>query len=185
MLFPDAHLGWGRNEDGGFLVQSTSGVRLTQIGYYTNLLMRDFIWNPALNAYTPLRFGRFGPLYNEYLVDMYSRVEDERLDTIRSDSIQQRMAKRVDIERNVDNLDSLQRLGRSVLGSSFVNSTRHNKKELANAYALCDHFGRASLFITITCNPHWEEITNLLKPGQQAGEHNSQATCIAANLAAI
>jgi hypothetical protein len=168
-LFPDAHFGWGKGEGGDFGVKSTSFYTLTQIDYYRNLIMRDFVWIPGLNMYQPLRFGRFGPLFNEYLVDMYSRVEDERLDTIRSEIFQQRMAKRMDVQRSIGDIGSLQRLGRSVLGNSFVNSTRHQKKELANAYALCDHYGQASLFITITCNPNWEEIKNMLGMGQQAG----------------
>lgn len=169
MLYPDAHFGWGKSIDDDFSVKSTNDIKLSQIDYYTNLIMRDFVWNPKLNKYEPLRFGKFGPVFNEFLVDMYSRVEDERLDFIRSDEIQQRMAKRVDIQKNIGNKETLQRLGRSVLGSSFVNSTRHNKKELANAYALCDYYGKASLFITITCNPKWEEITSMLGKGQQAG----------------
>jgi hypothetical protein len=168
-LFPDAHFGWGKSGH-DFSTTSTSGNELSQIDYYTNLIMRDFVWIPNLNTYRPFRFGKFGPLFNEYLVDMYSRVEDERLDTIRSDGIQQRMASRVSVEKNIGNTDSLQKIGRSVLGSSFVNSTRHQKKELANAYALCDYYGRASLFITITCNPKWEEITSMLDKGQHAGD---------------
>jgi hypothetical protein len=115
-----------------------------------------------------MRFGKFGMLFNEWLVDMYSRTEDERLEVIRSSDIQSRMAKRVEVEKNQHSQISLQRLGRSALGASWVGSTRHKKQELANAYALCDHFGNPSLFITMTCNPHWPEITCNLLPDQQA-----------------
>jgi hypothetical protein len=167
VLYPTANLGWGK-DGANFTLQSTRGNYMTQIEYYSNLIMKDLHWNPTCNRYEPLRFGRFGMLYNEWLVDMYSRTEDERLNTIRSEGIQSRMAKRVDIQSNLNSQPTLQRLGKSILGSSFPGSSRHKKQELADAWALVDYFGRASLFITMTCNPNWDEIKNNLLPAQQA-----------------
>ena len=37
--------------------------------------------------------------------------------------------------------------------------------------AIVCHFGKPDLFITFTCNPHWEEITNELL------EHQTAADC--------
>ena len=49
----------------------------------------------------------FGQLFNEYLVDMYSRVEDERLSYLRAGRLQQynemRENQRIQNENNIQN----------------------------------------------------------------------------------
>jgi hypothetical protein len=36
-----------------------------------------------------------------------------------------------------------------------------------NAMAIVQRFGKPDYFITMTCNPYWEEITSNLEPGQE------------------
>ena len=33
--------------------------------------------------------------------------------------------------------------------------------------AICSHFGKPDLFVTVTCNPKWKEIQDVLYAGQE------------------
>ena len=39
-------------------------------------------------------------------------------------------------------------------------------QQYQDAMAICRKYGRPDLFITMTCNPKWDEITANLLPGQ-------------------
>lgn len=56
---------------------------------------------------------------------------------------------------------------RIVLPRSFPGGDRDMQRWFLNAMALVQRFGRPYYFITMTCNPNWEEITENLYPGQQ------------------
>ena len=47
-------------------------------------------------------------------------------------------------------------------------SRRHLREKACNALALVTQFGQPTLFITLTCNPLWEEIQEQLLEGQTA-----------------
>ena len=55
---------------------------------------------------------------------------------------------------------------RTILPSSFVGSPRDMIQRFQDAMNLVQKFGKPDLFITMTCNPGWEEIRNELLPGQ-------------------
>ncbi|KAL0414287.1 UNVERIFIED_CONTAM: ATP-dependent DNA helicase PIF1 [Sesamum radiatum] len=55
---------------------------------------------------------------------------------------------------------------RTILPSSFVGSPRDMYQRYQDAMSVVQKFGKPNLFITMTCNPSWEEIQNELKPGQ-------------------
>ena len=42
----------------------------------------------------------------------------------------------------------------------------YNKALIEDSCAVSAQMGQGSLFITMTCNPHWPEITAALEPGQ-------------------
>ena len=56
----------------------------------------------------------------------------------------------------------------SYLSQSIHGSRRHLRERAHNALALVSHFGHPTLFITLTCNPRWEEITEQLLKGQSS-----------------
>ena len=59
-------------------------------------------------------------------------------------------------------------VGRIVLPSSHQQGPRWYNKMLQNAIAICRTFDKPTLFMTMTCNPHWPEILDQLLPGQTA-----------------
>ena len=56
---------------------------------------------------------------------------------------------------------------RVVLPRSFPGGDRDMMQRFLNAMAIVQRFGKLDYFITMTCNPYWEEITQNLEPGQQ------------------
>lgn len=66
-----------------------------------------------------------------------------------------------------------------ILQSSFVNSPRHLHVFTQDAYIYIRNYGRPDLFMTITCNPAWLEITRELIPS-----HNSTDSDDLTNLTA-
>jgi hypothetical protein len=55
---------------------------------------------------------------------------------------------------------------RIVLPPSFIGGPRDMRRRYLNAMALVQRFGKPDLFLTMTCNPSWNEITKELAPGQ-------------------
>ena len=57
---------------------------------------------------------------------------------------------------------------RTILPTSFVGSPRDMIQRFQDAMNLVQKFGKPDLFLTMTCNPGWEEIRNELLPGQNS-----------------
>ena len=55
-----------------------------------------------------------------------------------------------------------QRTGRKILSSSYIGSPRWYNTQFQDAMAICREFHKPDYFITMTCNPHWPEITSEL-----------------------
>ena len=53
-----------------------------------------------------------------------------------------------------------------ILPSSITGSDRFYQSKYLDAMAICLRMGRPHLFVTMTCNPKWPEITAQLKKGQ-------------------
>ena len=150
-----------------FVPQGTLGwspeAPMSQIRWYRGLLT------------TENRFLQFGRLTGEYLVDMYSRVEDERLSYIRR-ALQQQMNQIEEFQQldsnNLDQPNQLESFSHRgiVLPASFLGSSAWAASEVADSLALCCAKGKPSFFITITTNPNWPEIKSKLAPGQTASD---------------
>ncbi|XP_021750174.1 uncharacterized protein LOC110715861 [Chenopodium quinoa] len=106
----------------------------------------------------------------QYIVDMYVKIENTRLDFFRKnqDTI------RADLYQGVlDSLDCgetvVANVGRRViLPPTYIGGPRDMKKRYYNAMDLVHKFGKPDLFVTMTCNANWPEIKNELGPNEQA-----------------
>ena len=146
LLFPHGTPGWGLTE--------------TEDGRRTNALpltLREWCRSRIL---TDDRFLTFGRLTCEYLCDMYSRIEEERLNFISKSKaiLAQNHAGHDEIDES-ENID---------LPSSFLGSRKWASEQTADSLALAHTYGPPSFFITMTCNPDWPEIQSRLRPGQHA-----------------
>jgi uncharacterized protein (DUF2164 family) len=59
----------------------------------------------------------------------------------------------------------------TVMPSSFIGGQRDMRRRYMDAMALVRRFGKLDIFLTMTCNPKWDEITCELYPGQTPQDH--------------
>lgn len=114
-------------------------------------------------------------LLQQFMVDMYVKIESERLRYIALNQSKLRAENYVHLQDAVRNDENVNpnNLGQMViLPSTFVNSPRYLHMYTQDAFAYVRTYGRPDLFITLTCNPNWEEIVNELLPGQSATDRH-------------
>ena len=116
-----------------------------------------------------------GRLFQQYVVDMYAKIESSRLQYLRFNQGQlhadlyQGLA---DAVVSSDGQPNGSLLGKKViLPSSFTGSPRYQHQLYQDAMGIVCHFGKPDFFVTFTCNPRWQEITDALLPGQTAENH--------------
>ncbi|VDM98357.1 unnamed protein product [Onchocerca ochengi] len=119
---------------------------------------------------------------------MYAKIETERLLFIRLNQTKFRSEEYIHLRDAVVNDGNISNIGRlTILPSSYAGSPRHMHEYAQDAVAYVRQYGRSSrhmheyaqdaiafvrqygrpdLFITFTCNPAWDDIQNLLLPGQ-------------------
>uniref|UniRef100_A0A453H2G0 Helitron helicase-like domain-containing protein n=1 Tax=Aegilops tauschii subsp. strangulata TaxID=200361 RepID=A0A453H2G0_AEGTS len=163
LFFPRAELGWHRkipkrdteaedigaddisnDDDPGKIFiyyYSANGLWVTMKEYYCyKFHTRPSIFNPILHG------GRlFQQFANKIRADLYQGL----LDSIQAG------------EQNGDAIGK-----RRVLASSFIGGPRDKIRRYLDAMALVRKYGKPDVFVTMTCNPNWEEITRELQFGQ-------------------
>ncbi|XP_073399748.1 uncharacterized protein [Dendrobates tinctorius] len=160
IFFPYGDQGW----HDGLKQQGKSSRRITQLQYYCYMLSVRNYFNPLLNG---------GKLTQQYLVDAYVKIEANRLHYIRKHQkdlkvedyclLQEHLLKK-SVQKGIP-------IGKTViLPSSFEGSPRNMQQRYQDAMAIVTKYGRPDLFITMTCNPKWNEITTHLEPWQRV-EH--------------
>ncbi|XP_020113189.1 uncharacterized protein LOC109727463 [Ananas comosus] len=134
--------------------------------------MREFyayrIQNRSNEGKTLIRGGR---LFQQYIVDAFTCVEEERLSYIRNNqsNLRSEIYKGIRdavIEGDVDGNAIGKRI---ILPSSFTAGPRYMIQNYQDAIAICRSSGPPDLFITFTCNAQWQEIRDALQfmPGQR------------------
>ncbi|THH18147.1 hypothetical protein EW146_g2793 [Bondarzewia mesenterica] len=111
------------------------------------------------------RFSTLGRLTYEYLVDMFSRVEEERLAYITRECRHQAHVESARSDSPDDTLDS-----DLSLPASFLGSCAWASEETADSMALGRSYGKPSFFCTMTFNPNWPEVRSRLTYGQSASD---------------
>lgn len=119
-----------------------------------------------------LRYG--GRLYQQYIVDAFSAVEQARLywyrthqTTVRADLYQNICDQ---VRKGDENPNSC---GKSfILPASFTGSKRYMNQNFLDALAICRAIGHPDVFLTMTANPQWPEIQQMLDytPGLTAND---------------
>ncbi|CAG8734407.1 23865_t:CDS:2, partial [Racocetra persica] len=145
LLFPRGDYGWHPG-----ILQNTSQKKVTMRQYYSyKLHFREL-------SSTLLFFG--GRLLQQYVVDNYVKIESSRLSYLRFNQDKIRKEYYQGLHDSVQSgIINASEVGcRVILPSSFM----------GDAMALVQAYGKPDIFITITCNPWWPEITAELLPMQ-------------------
>ncbi|XP_077264817.1 uncharacterized protein LOC143898893 [Temnothorax americanus] len=116
----------------------------------------------------------FRSLFSQFLVDMYAKIETERLNYIRNNQAQLRAESYIHLRDAVGRQDAdVSQLGKMVvLPSSFTGGPRYMHERTQDAMTYVRYHGRPDLFITFTCNPKWKDITDALLPGQKTHDRH-------------
>ncbi|KAE9540849.1 hypothetical protein AGLY_004094 [Aphis glycines] len=111
---------------------------------------------------------RYGMLLNQYLVDQYSKIESERLAYIRNNQTTLRAENYIHLQDALNSNEPSTEIGQLViLPSSFTGGPRYLHEKTQDAMTYVKNYGKPDLFITVTCNPNWEEIKTNLHPNAQ------------------
>ena len=109
---------------------------------------------------------RMGHLFQQYIVDMYSKIEASCLLFIWHNQKKLRaelycgLADALNVQGK--DVDGAQIGKKIILPSSFTGSARYQHQLFQDAMAIVGRYGKPDLFITFTCNPKWKEITSSL-----------------------
>lgn len=166
LLFPLGTAGWHPELQ---LLDTESGDpssrKLSQTRYYAWQLH-----SRPTEFSTILRGGR---LLQQYIVDMWAVSEQYRLrwyqnnqSTIRA-SLYSGLEDALQDGQDVD-LNELGTL--TVLPSSYTGGARYMQQLFQDGMAIARYFKTVDLFLTMTANPKWPEITRELLPGQEASD---------------
>ncbi|EIW71217.1 hypothetical protein TREMEDRAFT_27051 [Tremella mesenterica DSM 1558] len=156
----------GNAGDGGLVAEVRrygrgGSKRVTQAQFATYYLFKR-----SGNFNTALYCGR---LFQELLVDQWAQTESNRLRWIRENQTTLRAESYKGLVDAVDAGIPLVDVGKKVvLPSTFAGSPRQMHALYQDAMAIVSHVTKPDLFVTITCNPTWTEITQELEPGQTA-----------------
>jgi hypothetical protein len=112
---------------------------------------------------------RGGRLWQQYIVDAYAAIEQNRLKYLRLNKKKLRADLYQGLQDAITASDtSAVAIGqRIILPSSFTVGPRHMVQNYQDAMAICKWAGCPDAFVTFTCNPQWFEIRRALLLGQQ------------------
>ncbi|KAF2903263.1 hypothetical protein ILUMI_02923 [Ignelater luminosus] len=112
-------------------------------------------------------------LFHQFAVDMYVKIETERLRYIRLNQRRLRSEEYIHLRDAMNSDSNGNNVGRlTILPATYVGSPRHMHEYAQDAMTYVRQYGTPDLFITFTCNPKWIEITNLLLPGQSSSDRH-------------
>ncbi|KAI5421655.1 hypothetical protein KIW84_045183 [Lathyrus oleraceus] len=154
VLFPFGTHGWDIN------TTNCNGRRVSCRAYYSYMLqIRPNDQSMLLNA---------GRLLQQYVVDNYVKIESGRLRWIKEhqsdihSELYQGLHDALHVgETNAENIGK-----RTILPSSFIGGRRDMTQRYEDGMAIVLNGGKPNIFLTMTCNPFWSEITSELLPFQ-------------------
>jgi len=156
---------------------SIRGRRKENLRAYT--LLNYYQWNTAYrptsdDTFSAQHYG--GRLFQQYCVDAFSKVEEERLDDYRHPKMQKRIRAHTysGLKKHLE--ARAQRAGQDilpgkpiVLPSSFTGGPRYMTQKYQDAMTIARLPNLSTdYFLTITANTQWPEIQEALEPGQRA-----------------
>lgn len=105
-----------------------------------------------------------GRLWQQYIVDAFTAVEQYRLDWVKNNQ----KTIRADLYNSIR--DSIRKgdsnptcLGKKIiLPATFTGSRRYMSQYFKDSLAICRSIGHPSFFLTMTCNTKWPEIQSML-----------------------
>ncbi|GFS40419.1 hypothetical protein Acr_00g0068450 [Actinidia rufa] len=162
LLFPHGELGWEPQLKQWDVIRGQpTNERLTQLQFYS---YRLFEWSTEYSIILRAR-----KLFQEFLVDVWAATEQNRLNYNRLNQgrLQAELYKGL-TDIGADGLGPDQVGQRIIFPSSFVGSPRHMFEIFQDSIAITCYNHHPDIFLTMTANPNWPEITLALLPYQNS-----------------
>ena len=153
LLLPHGQDGWVPRMRG----LTGKSISITQF-YSFHLQIREGQFNVML---------RGKKLSQQYFTDVMSKVERARLQFIRDNQKKLKAEKYQGLMDAKDNQDLLNAGRVVILPPTVTGSPRWYIEKLQDTLAIVRKLGKPTLFITVTCNPMWMEITQSLELGER------------------
>lgn len=108
-------------------------------------------------------------------MDAFSCIEQSRLWWLRTHQTNLRDDLYTNIAKKVaaGNSDSSTHGKGFILPANFLGSKRYMQQNFQDALAVCRIVGHPDIFLTITCNPMWDEILEMMKFLPRCSPQNS------------
>ncbi|XP_063931152.1 uncharacterized protein LOC135143203 [Zophobas morio] len=152
-------------------------------GYHFNIKMENEVTGAetnkkvsAMNFYSYRLMIRQGEvnhilmcqrLFHQFAVDLYVKIETERLTYIRLNQRQLRSKEYIHLRDAINADGNVNNVGRmTILPATYIGSPRHMHEYAQDAMSYVRHYGRRNLFVTFTCNPKWSQIKRELLHSQ-------------------
>lgn len=152
LLFPTGNTGWS--------LAVKINKKVTQLQFY-----KFYLFTRQGNYLLLAR-----RLLQQFIVDIYAKIECERLQFLRREQGSLRADNYKELRDAIFSADGDSRnVGQKVvLPATFTGGPRYMFERQQDAMAYVRLYGRPDLFITMTTNPKWTEIKEHLHPGQHA-----------------
>ncbi|CAN6846217.1 unnamed protein product [Brassica oleracea] len=145
---------------------STIGVRDIVVQFQSDTLQQIRDDHPLyMSLQYPLLFPHGGRLLHQYVVDVYTAIEEDRLRWARNNEDVLRAELYSNVFDAVSKGDTDAKIieQRFILPPSFTGGPRYLVEKYHDAMAICREYGNPDLFITMTINPNWKEIKEHLE----------------------
>ena len=162
MIFPRGDLGWIHGTQHTLEHRTSKRHAITLLQFYSYRLA-------VRQTFSAIHY--VGKLFQQYVVDAYVKTEASRLDYIRRNQCSLRVELYQGLMDHLHSEAEQQNMqpGRMViLPSTFHGSPRAMQQNYQDAMAIIAKFGKPDLFLTFTCNPKSQSITENLPPGVTA-----------------
>jgi hypothetical protein len=165
LLFPLGTAGWHEN-------MKTANVDYSKIREVT---LTEWARYYLMHREAPTHWQKCERLALEFYCDVWAQVESRcaQFHRMPSQQAKYRGARVAAVEDQLSSGVHANNIGQPVIRmpSNFVGSARYYQQLYMDAMALPKKFGKPDLFITITCNPLWPEISAALPPRSHWHHH--------------
>lgn len=125
--------------------------------------MNFYAYRMMVRANEENHLMKYCKLFHQYAVDMYAKIESERLAYIRFNQTKLRSEEYIHLRDALNNDGNAANIGQlTILPATYMGSPRHMHEYTQDAMTYVRNYGKPDLFITFTCNPHWPEIKQYL-----------------------
>ena len=147
------------------------------LGY--SQLVHDYKQDTALRFYQQrmqirpqqhVSLCHFGKLSQEYVIDMWLKIESNRLNYIKFNQKDLRGSTLPDDRPDDEPVGNDEGRSFVYLPPSFTGGKRYYRRKFLDGVNVANVIGAGTLLVTMTANPNWPEIVEALEPGETAND---------------